>query len=83
MGVSEICPGDRGAVIKMPGGGWLEGITEACPGLRGIEQNTSLSRGHLQVCTWVWRHNKCMFMQGGGGGGGLYVYCPGVDYCHP
>ena len=43
------------------GGGGLEGIIEACPGWRahrslsrGVEQNRSLSRGHLQVCPgWV------------------------------
>ena len=51
----------------VPGGGnfnpcrgGLEGIIEACPGgveqhrrlSRGMGQNRSSSRGHLQVCPW-------------------------------
>ena len=76
------------------GGGVLECIIEACPGgggqhrslSRGVEQNRSLPRGHLQVCPREVEIYKlvqgclCILSRGGGGGVlfAIIVICRGV-----
>ena len=59
-------------VISMPvpggGGGGVRRHNRRLS--RGVEQNRSLSRGHLQVVPGRWRYNISLSR-------GAFIYCPG------